>query len=309
MRLLLLLILLASISFAQVEPEITRFLHIEKDVSCPDNMLTMQAVASDGKPAPGVELRLVLHYPYQGLRAVQTTDSKGIAKAKLTKPGNYRIYIRTDDYNHDDFEEFDYPEMCPPPPPKGFNVTVGKDCNNSQLIVTATEEGDPLEDVFISTEKWSSTSNPQGIVVFPLEEGLIYITANRSGYSSIQFWADINCTPPPPPPPPECLQDQNCSFDQFCENETCINITGECGYPENHSWVSYECCEDEDCGFRMICRNNTCEVRPPPPENITQENETEIVEKPGMPDDNTLIVTGALIILLVVVIVSYKIKR
>jgi hypothetical protein len=268
MRIILFLILLLSFSFAQ---NVTYFVNVSTQTFCPEDRLVMEAIASNGQSIPGIELRLVLHFPYQGLRAVQTTNSSGQASAVLTKPGEYRIYINTEDYNHPQFITFNYSELCPPLPPKSFNLTAVPDCNNSLLIIAANESGKLLEDVFIRTLNWSSFSGPSGSVAFPLIEGYEYIQANKTGYHSHAFWKNISCKPPEPPkPPPECLENLSCASNQYCSNETCMNLTGDCGYPENHSWIDYECCEDNDCGYGMICQNNICIIKPAPEPNITE---------------------------------------
>lgn len=272
MRLVLFLLLILSFSFAQ---NVTYFLNVSAQVQCPEDILLMKAIASNGKAVPGIELRLVLHYPYQGLRAVQTTNSSGEASAKLTKPGEYRIYIKTEDYNHPQFVTFNYSQLCPEPPPKSFNLTVAPDCNSSLLIITANDSGTLLEDVFIRTLNWSSFSGPSGSVAFPLEEGYVYVQANKTGYFEQAFWTNVSCRPPEPEPLPECLENSSCASSQYCSNETCMNLTGECGYPDNHSWVEYECCEDADCGYKMICENNSCVLEPVPEPNITNTSQNE----------------------------------
>jgi len=164
--------------------------------------------------------------------------------------------------------EFSYPEMCPPPPPKSFNLSVEPDCNNSLLIVTVTEEGEPLEDVFVSTEGWSALTQSIGKVSFPLKEGIVFISANKSGYSHQEMFLDINCTPP------ECLEDEDCAVDQYCWDYQCLNLTGDCGFAANHTWFVYECCSDPDCETGFECLNNNCVFKPPPLNvtNITDEN-------------------------------------
>jgi len=274
MRILLFLFFLSAFSFSL---NVTHFLNIETEIICPDNDLVMTAISSDESPASAVELRVVLYLPYQGLRAVKTTDKDGIAVAELTKTGLYRIYINTELYNHDDFVEFNYSELCPAPPPKQFNVSVTPLCNESRMMVQVAEDDIPIQDVFVRTLNWSSTTNNNGQAIFPLDEGYVYIVANKSGFVRQEFWIDINCTPEPPPPPPECLQNPDCALNQICENETCVNISGTCGYAENHSWINYECCEDNECGYKMICANKSC-ILEPPKENIIK-NETAIPEE------------------------------
>ena len=308
MRLVLILLLMLSFSFAQ---NVTYFLNISAYVSCPDDRLFLEAIASNGQSVPGVELRLVLHSPYQGLRAVQTTNSSGQASAVLTKPGEYRVYINTEDYNHLQFVTFNYPELCPAPPPKTFNITAAPDCNNSLLIITANDSGAPLEDVFIRTLNWSSFSGPSGSVAFPLEEGYVYIQANKSGYFEQAFWTNISCKPPVPESPPECLGNSSCAEDQYCLNETCLNLTGECGYPENHSWMQYECCEDDECGYKMLCQNNSCILEPAPEPNVSMnitENESD-VPAPSMQPQYLPVWVFIAIIPIAVVILYFLLKK
>ncbi|MBU0527180.1 hypothetical protein KKE92_01755 [Candidatus Micrarchaeota archaeon] len=302
MRIFLFLFLLSAFSFSL---NVTHFLNIETEIICPDNDLVMTAIASNGSPAPAVELRVVLHSPYQGLRAVKTTDKDGIAVAELTKTGLYRIYINTEFYNHDDFVEFNYSELCPAPPPKQFNISVIPLCNQSQLMVQVAEDDVPLQDVFVRTLNWSSTTNNYGQVILPLDEGYVYIVANKSGFVRQEFWIDINCTPAPPPPSPECLQNPDCAPNQICENETCVNISGTCGYAENHSWIDYACCEDNDCGYKMICENNSCIIKPAPKPNITENissndsNKSTLAEDEG-PSQIQLGIIAAILILLII---------
>ncbi len=309
MRIILFLILLLSFSFAQ---NVTYFLNISEGVLCPGDRLIMEAIASNGQSIPGIELRLVLHSPYQGLRAVQTTDSKGQASAVLTKPGEYRIYINTEDYNHPQFVTFNYPELCPPPPAKSFNLSVVPDCNNSLLIITANDSGIPLEDVFIRTLNWSSFSGPTGSVAFPLLEGYRYIQADKNGYTGHAFWKNISCKPPEPPkPPPECLANSSCASNQYCSNETCTNLTGDCGYSENHSWVDYECCEDNDCGYRMICTNKSCIIKPAPEPNITENiSGNESTELPAQDEVGEIpawaIVVAVLMLFAIIILILKK---
>jgi hypothetical protein len=306
MRIVLVLLLIISLSFAQ---NITYFLNLSAEIICPDNILVMTAHSSGGNTVPGIELRLVLHSPYQGLRAVQTTNSSGQASAELTKPGLYRVYMKSENYNHPDFVSFNYSEMCPPLPPKNFSINVTPDCNNSLLIITAEHEGMPLEDVFIRTLNWSSFSSPAGMVAFPFEEGYVYIQANKTGYFKHAFWTNVSCKPPEPEPEPECLENSSCLFNQFCSNQTCVNITGTCGHAENHSWISYECCEDNDCGYKMICTNNSCILEPPPEINVTEnvslEDEPVKQEQP----EQIPLWSIPIVLILIAILIFFALKK
>ncbi len=66
----------------------------------------------------------------------------------------------------------------------------------------------------------------------------------------------------------ECFSDDDCGDAQYCDVETgasggsCEDVTGACGYPEDHEWVQYECGDDENCtecqrGY--TCVNHECE--------------------------------------------------
>ena len=264
--LLLLYALLSSTTAVAVDDaNITRFLSLDLTASCPGNILLMNATASDGLPAPDVELRLVLYLPYQGLRALQHTDKDGLASVELTKNGSYRVYMNTDLYEHEKYLEFDYPLMCPPPPPKQMDVSVEPDCGDMRLSITsrANATGAPLEGVFILAGNWSSFSGKSGLVSVPFEKDFIFIRAERANYTSQEFYFDARCLPPP-----ECLIDSDCDGFEFCgAGGNCENVTGVCGHPENHTWVAYWCCEDSDCGNEsMLCENSTCMMKPLPPE-------------------------------------------
>ncbi len=269
MRIALMVLILAGLSFS-LNLTVIRFMNVSTSTSCPGDWLYMNATDSEGSPVPDVELRLVLYEPYQGLRALEHTGPDGLASVQLTKPGHYRLYIYTNDsYDHDQYVEFDYPSMCPPPPPVGMNVSVATDCQEKLLIINVTSGGAPLSGVFISAQDWSSMTGDSGSVSFPLEEGDVFINASKQGYSNQPFYYTASCAPPP-----ECTDDSGCFGFQACLQGDCINLTGTCGYPADHAWVFYACCSDLDCGNASICRNHTCVLRPSPPANASIPNAT-----------------------------------
>ncbi|MBD3210589.1 hypothetical protein GF318_04380 [Candidatus Micrarchaeota archaeon] len=299
MRFVFLLLLLASTAPAQ-DVTITPFLELELETACPGDILHVNAVLSNGTPAEDVELRLVRHVPFQGLRGLKHTDEDGYAFFELTRTGEYRIYIeQSEDYNSERYAEFNYSEKCPPPPPKPLNITVEPDCNSSIMVVYATSGGQPLGNVFIKTKNWSTLTESGGKAVFPLQEGLVYLKANRSGYADFEEYIAIDCTPP------ECLSDKDCAFNQHCFNESCVNLTGTCGYPENHSWIDYGCCNDSDCDSGFECRNNACVELPPPAINASNKTPENITEnKTGVPEDEPqeeVCVVAALPLVLIII--------
>lgn len=279
MRFLVLLVILLPLAFADNETVIKRSLTLTTSASCPGDILLMNATASDGKPASGVELRLVLYEPFQGLRALQHTDGDGLASVQLTKNGTYRVYINTEDYNAPQYVTFKYPKLCPPPPPQDYEISAEADCRNNQTIIRASANGTPLSNVTVQSEKWSSVTPESGKVTFPLEEGYLFLTSSRPGYSTKQFYVFVTCEPEP-----ECEDDLSCAENQYCSGGSCLNLTGDCGFTANHTWFVYECCSDSACGAGFGCRNNSCVAKPvPPAPNITEngtKNETGEPEKP-----------------------------
>lgn len=281
--LIVLLVLLSLIHAADNETPIKRYLNLGAEATCPGNILQMNATSSDGLPAYDVELRLVLYLPYQGLRAIAHTGEDGLASVQLTKNGSYRIYINTDKYNHEKYVEFDYPALCPPPPPQEFLVNASADCESNLTLIRVSKSGAPLPGVFVWAENWSTVTGQGGVAVFPLMEGQIYIRAAKENFSSKEFYSLITCAPPL-----ECYFDSDCPGDAYCNGGTCFNISGECGYPLNHTWVLHQCCMDSDCGDGFNCADNTCFVLPPPEQNISIGNITEnATNHTAEPEDET----------------------
>ncbi len=263
------ILLSSGISWAE-EAAIKRFANLTLEASCPGDLITANLTASDGLPAHDVELRLVLYSPYMGLRALQHTGADGLAGFDLDRSGTYRVYISTDAYEHPKYVEFDYPELCPPPPPKYMDIGIEADCDEMRLLVEAVSEGTPLEGVLVTADGWSSVTGSSGTVYLPFEEGEIPVTATKTGFASVGFYCNASCAPPP-----ECLDDAGCGGFEFCAAGVCQNVTGECGYADNHAWVAYGCCADADCGNESLeCKNNTCMAKQLPPEPPANENAT-----------------------------------
>jgi hypothetical protein len=299
MRLALFLLFLAALSFS-INVTVTRYMNVSTSTSCPGDWLFMNATDSEGNPAPDVELRLVLYEPYQGLRALEHTDQNGLASVQLTNTGHFRLYIYTNDYDHDQYVEFDYPARCPPPPPKTMNITVTPDCADNLLVISAASGGAPLSGVVITTPDWSSMSGDSGNVSFPLEEGDIFINASKTGYSNPQFYYTVSCAPPP-----ECTDDAACGTNQSCVGGRCENLSGTCGYPENHTWVHYTCCSDSDCGSTSMCLNNTCVLRPALPatnQTILPNPSTTNQTKPRPPSGTGTCPIGAALLVAILLL-------
>lgn len=191
MRFAVFLLLMIPLSFP-----ITYWLDLFTEASCPGDIITVDAITSNGQPAPDVELRLVLYEPYQGLRALKHTNAHGQTFFELTKNGTYRIYITTDVYHHDKYVTFEYPEMCPAPPSKQMVVGVELNCDSRLMKINITDGISPLENVFVQSKYWSTMSGSSGTVVLPLEEDDYFLYFDRRGYNSGTFLFVNPCPEP-----------------------------------------------------------------------------------------------------------------
>ena len=187
------LILIPAV-WAENDTGIRRFLNLTTEISCPGDILTIHAQASDGATPSGIELRIILYNPYNGIKGLTHTDGNGSASMELPRTGDYRIYFSTTDYNHPDYVEFSYPDMCPPPPPKDMNISVLADCENNLLLINATYDDAPLDDVFISSDSWSSMTGKSGSVVLPFQaEDFVFISAQKKFFLSQNGWFGTGC--------------------------------------------------------------------------------------------------------------------
>lgn len=303
------LILVASVSMAALEAEVMHYLNVTTSVTCPGDKLHVLAMGSDGIPGADIALRLSLIEPYAGLRAIMHTDANGTASVQLTRTGLYRLRIYTDYYNHDEYVEFNYSEMCPPPPPKPMELEVLPNCTAGALILSITSNGTPLQDVLVRTGNWSSLTGLGGIVSFPLEEGLVYLNAEKTGYAKVESYQNISCAPPPQP---GCIIDEECAQHEHCSSGSCINVTGTCGYAANHGWIPYECCSDSDCGNGSVCTNQSCISLPPPPANLTNETNgsvsvPESVNQSGTSGDLTIYIAALVAFLVLLFFIIKKV--
>ncbi|MDO8339412.1 MAG: hypothetical protein Q7T16_02030 [Candidatus Burarchaeum sp.] len=72
----------------------------------------------------------------------------------------------------------------------------------------------------------------------------------------------VDCTPVP-----ECAINADCAEDRACEQGSCAQLSGSCGFIENHKFTEYECCSDSACsalGSGARCEAHACVVRTTP---------------------------------------------
>ncbi|HDD45956.1 MAG TPA: hypothetical protein ENG42_00625 [Candidatus Aenigmarchaeota archaeon] len=51
----------------------------------------------------------------------------------------------------------------------------------------------------------------------------------------------------------ECLTNDDCEYDEFCNANLCENVSCECGYIEDHECKVYECCSNDACEDNEYC--------------------------------------------------------
>ncbi len=51
----------------------------------------------------------------------------------------------------------------------------------------------------------------------------------------------------------ECFSDQQCQFDESCNNNVCEQLDCGCGYATDHECIDYECCNNDDCLADEYC--------------------------------------------------------
>ena len=161
-------------------------------------------------------------------------------------------------------------------------------CPDNKLTVYVKSENQSLEDAMVIVYRNgvyynSGRTNNEGLVTFTLtsSSGDYRIKVSKSGYElpDSSTFTHTLCTIVIPP---ECMIDSDCISTKYCSEGNCVDVTGVCGYIENHKWVSYECCEDSDCALGYECTDNTCVLIPveePEEEVIEEEPDEEIVEE------------------------------
>jgi len=138
---------------------------------------------------------------------------------------------------------------------------------NLLKVIVKNSNSKPLDDVRVYLWKGQyikigeQQTDKDGIAYLSISEtGTYLLLAHKSGYRSFEGSFYLSPCPqvPQPLPAPECLVDSDCADDELCENESCVNIRGICGYAANHEWMNYECCADSDCIPLQKCFNNAC---------------------------------------------------
>jgi len=93
--------------------------------------------------------------------------------------------------------------------------------------------------------------------------GAYSLDISKTGFVQVLKSFDVaDCTPVP-----ECAVNAGCADDQACEQGSCVQLSGSCGYIENHAFTEYECCSDSACGAPgsgARCEAHSCIVRSQP---------------------------------------------
>ncbi|MBI5159227.1 right-handed parallel beta-helix repeat-containing protein [Candidatus Micrarchaeota archaeon] len=54
-----------------------------------------------------------------------------------------------------------------------------------------------------------------------------------------------------------CTSSSDCAGNQACEGGACAELSGSCGYAQNHAWHNYECCSNAACPQGKACELNS----------------------------------------------------
>ena len=177
---------------------------------------------------------------------------------------------------------------------KILDVEVEYSCDEEATVITATSTGgSPVYDVHVTMQTTGGTplgsgdTNIEGKVMFGECAPEVLIHATKNGYDNIYTYEypnpvslDCECGEgngeeplpepevpptepevPPTEPPPECTTDADCATTQVCSGGSCMDITGQCGYAQDHTWVQYECGKEEgcdECPQGLVCVEHEC---------------------------------------------------
>jgi len=103
--------------------------------------------------------------------------------------------------------------------------------------------------------------NSSGTLELKAEKpGKYSLDISKTGFVSEIRQGEIkDCTPVP-----ECSGDSACEADEQCQDGVCMQLSGSCGYAEDHKFIEYACCSDSACGAPgsgARCEAHTCVVR------------------------------------------------
>lgn len=208
---------------------------------------------------------------------------------------------------------------------------VCNDDGSSLLVVTLTSSGSVVSSVRLVLSGTSLTfsesgdTDLEGVVSFDiLSNGDYKLRATKSGYYPVSKFISLDidtCEAEEIEEMFECELNEDCQETEYCLEGSCVEIQGECGYAENHEWVSYECCLDWDCEEGFECIENVCmkndssqpEIEPGAEsiEDLVEEGEEpqplEELEGESQVDKGLglLEVTGIAVVILIILIGAY----
>jgi hypothetical protein len=100
----------------------------------------------------------------------------------------------------------------------------------------------------------SGYANKTGFYNFtPQLVGNYSIEVSKSGF--VHEYADLeakDCSVP------ECTSNSQCEANAACVEGKCAEVSGACGYADNHKFTEYQCCSDSTCGAGSRCEDHLC---------------------------------------------------
>jgi len=148
---------------------------------------------------------------------------------------------------------------------KSLPLSYGFDCSAGIIeLNTGSVEGVTITITKISFAQDIQTNitNSDGKAQFIItNDGDYWVHASKNHYRNAYLRdIELKLCPEKTENQSECNLDSDCKLNEYCLNLNCTQIKGECGYVDNHTWVSYDCCENTDCLEGQVCTDHACVV-------------------------------------------------
>jgi hypothetical protein len=219
---------------------------VDYEFICPGDKVLFNATKAGGDPLSGVSIKVIYKEPpFFGTVGTVTTDATGTADITLTQNGTYKLKATRSGY-HMVEKTFEF-TTCP----SEYECIVDEDC-------------EPLDEC---TEEYRCEPVECECGYVSDHQCIEYECCDDEDCPEGQDCIDNICRD-------ECYEDDDCKSTEYCDIQegadggSCEDVTGDCGYAENHVWVTYECGDEPGCpacpedgyceDYVCVYRNLTC---------------------------------------------------
>ncbi len=220
-------------------------LHVDWARLCPGDVILVN-VTHRGEPVEGVEVRFVLHAPYQGLLGTESTDSEGIAEFTAPANGTYHFAFTRPHYYY--LNPLEVPFLaCPPEAPgclSDSDCPASEACEGGECAPVECACGQVRDHACMAFECCSDdgcggSEYCSGNECVPVE--------GQCGYAANHTWQPYECCSDgdcpagyactgnacAALPPSECLLDSDCDAGERCREGECVQASYEIGAPDS----------------------------------------------------------------------------